>query len=48
MYNVMNTDSDNKIKVNELSLNVLKSAKVGISKKLMMILLKKSELYCIS
>ncbi|HGN7139901.1 TPA: amidase family protein [Staphylococcus aureus] len=34
MYNVMNTDSDNKIKVNELSLNVLQSAKVGISKKI--------------
>lgn len=34
MYNVMNTDSDNKIKVNELPLNVLQSAKVGISKKI--------------
>lgn len=32
MFNVMNTDSDNKIKVNELSLNVLQFAKVGISK----------------
>ncbi|MCO4346538.1 amidase family protein [Staphylococcus agnetis] len=34
MYNVMNTDSDNKIKVNELSSNVLQSVKVGISKKI--------------
>lgn len=34
MYNLMNIDSDKKIKVNELPLNALQSAKVGISKKL--------------